>query len=378
VRLRGERRIRARAYPPEPAAGEHAPSAEAERALGVAVVSPEGVVRSRKGDFCDWAPEAGRRIFESPVLWGLEEEWAEAWRSGKPFVLAAITLPQHREQGNVDFLVRPDVEGDCVVVTAAPSRTAHFLSFLNPGETRQRRIADESLGFENRRLSQENGSLRDFTAFAAHDMRAPTGRVSLLCKQLKDALGDGVDDEVLSIVEDIELCANRSRDMVDGLLMLAQCQSEDMPRGPALLREIVALGVAPLAGEIHRCGAVVAIGDLGLVNVNQSLCAQVFQNLVGNALKFRSATPPRIEITSERASPDERFVRVRIDDNGVGLSAEQALRAFDLFYRARPSVAGCGIGLAVVRAVIERHGGSIAIEPGPIEGARVTFTLPIA
>lgn len=377
-RWRGERRIRARGEGAERSARPPPAPVEIEGVLGRAFASPEGVVRSREGEFCAWAPEAGQSIFESPVLWGLQKEWAESWRSGEPFALAAIKLPQHPEHGNVDFSIRPDVAGGCVVVTAALSRTAQFMRFLNPGETRQRRIRDEALGLENKRLAHENGSLRDFTAYAAHDMRAPAGRVSLLCKQLKDALGAGAGEEVLSIVEDIELCAHRSNDMVDGLLTLAMCQTGDMARSPVSLSETLALGVAPLAHEIQRTGAIIAFGELGRVNVNQSLCAQVFQNLVGNALKFRAAAPPRIEIVSHGPSFAAPFVQVQIDDNGVGLSEDQAARAFDLFYRARPSVSGCGIGLAVVRTVIDRHGGSIGIEPGPVAGARVTFTLPAA
>ena len=133
--------------------------------------------------------------------------------------------------------------------------------------------------------------------------------------------------------------------------------------------------LADLETAIEESGATVERGPLPTVAADPAELKQLFQNLVSNALKFRGPAPPRLEIGSE---PDGDFRRVWVRDNGVGIPAEDQSRVFELFERlqGRSEAPGSGIGLAIAKKVVERHGGRIWVESQPGRGSTFYFTLP--
>jgi light-regulated signal transduction histidine kinase (bacteriophytochrome) len=129
---------------------------------------------------------------------------------------------------------------------------------------------------------------------------------------------------------------------------------------------------------IREAGATVTVEDLPTVMADGAQLAQVFTNLIGNALKYRRPdVPPEVRISAERRG---KFWRLAVQDNGIGIEAEYFERIFVIFQRlhTREEYEGTGIGLAVVRRIVERHGGRIGVESTPGEGSTFFFTLPAA
>jgi light-regulated signal transduction histidine kinase (bacteriophytochrome) len=140
--------------------------------------------------------------------------------------------------------------------------------------------------------------------------------------------------------------------------------------------EIVGQAMRDLQAAILESGAVVTYGQLPRLMASSSQLKQVFQNLIANGLKFRRSEPPVIRISAERRGPDWIF---SVADNGIGISAEHAESIFIIFNRlhTRTEYPGNGIGLAISKKIIERHGGTIQAIPNQGGGATFRFTLPV-
>jgi light-regulated signal transduction histidine kinase (bacteriophytochrome) len=142
--------------------------------------------------------------------------------------------------------------------------------------------------------------------------------------------------------------------------------------------DLVAIAKANLAAGIEETGAEIeVVGDLPVVHGERSLLTLVFQNLIGNGIKFHGDDTPRVRISAE---PDDGFWRFTVADNGIGIDADYAERIFVIFQRLHPkdAYAGTGIGLAMCRKVVEHHGGRIWLEPSANgSGATFRFTLPL-
>lgn len=132
---------------------------------------------------------------------------------------------------------------------------------------------------------------------------------------------------------------------------------------------------ANLKLAINESAACVIYNDLPIVHADASQLTQVFQNLIGNAIKFRSSQPPQIHITAEQRGAEWVFA---VCDNGIGIDPQYAQRIFVIFQRlhTRTEYPGTGIGLSIFKKIIERHGGQIWVEPVSMPGSRFVFTLP--
>jgi light-regulated signal transduction histidine kinase (bacteriophytochrome) len=146
--------------------------------------------------------------------------------------------------------------------------------------------------------------------------------------------------------------------------------------GPVACAAALASAKANLAAQIEQAGAVIEAGPLPAVPAQLTLLTVVFQNLLGNALKFSGGKPPRIVITCTR---DEAFWLISFSDNGIGIDPEYAERIFVIFQRLheRTAYPGTGIGLAMTRKIIEYFGGRIWLDTTYTEGSRFLFTLPM-
>jgi len=165
--------------------------------------------------------------------------------------------------------------------------------------------------------------------------------------------------------------------LIDDLLAFSRVGR--IEREPALVSCASALSQARvnLTGEIRRSGAVIDSTDLPTVRAEFSLLTSLFQNLVGNAIKFRGEDAPRIEVASAR---DGDYWLLSVADNGLGIDPEYADRIFVIFQRLhdRSAYAGTGIGLAMCRKIVEHYGGKIWLDTSYQGGARFCFTLPVS
>jgi len=173
------------------------------------------------------------------------------------------------------------------------------------------------------------------------------------------------------ILQELRATTGRARGLIDGVLDYAR--SGELTRDRVALQDVMTEVCADLRAELDDAGASLVVGELPDVEGDPRQLRRVLQNLVANAVKFRSERPLEIEISAQRGSR-EWVVSVR--DNGIGIGREDAGHVFDMFSRVTPNVDGTGIGLAVCRRVVEAHGGHIWVESADGGGSVFRFTLP--
>jgi len=225
-------------------------------------------------------------------------------------------------------------------------------------------------------LARSNHDLEQFAYVTSHDLSEPLRMVAsytqLLDRRYRHLLDDDGKDFMRFIVEG----AQRMRRLIDDLLVYSRTGRGDSKMDNHSLGEPLDRALANLAHAVREAGAVIERPDaLPAVPCNPSAIAQLFQNLIGNALKFRGDRPIVVRIGAER---DGAMWHIRVADNGIGIAPEYFERIFVIFQRlhARDRYEGTGIGLAICKKVVERHGGRIWVESAPGEGASFHFTLP--
>jgi signal transduction histidine kinase len=220
-----------------------------------------------------------------------------------------------------------------------------------------------------RRLEAE---LERYAQVAAHDLREPLTAVGLFVEQLAVGLDRGRDERNERLVALLRATQARAKSLVEGILEYSRS-------GTALEFEMVDMAVLTadvldsLSATLRETGATVDVGELPTIRGNSAQLGRVLQNLLANSLKYRSSEAPHVRIAAE---PADGFWLVTVEDNGVGIPPELGDDAFAMFRRAHGDEAGCGIGLAVCRKIVEAHGGAIVAAPAPGGGTTVRFTLP--
>ncbi len=164
--------------------------------------------------------------------------------------------------------------------------------------------------------------------------------------------------------------------LLDALLRYATIGKTEEEREFVDLKDVVDIAIINLRVSIEETQAVVNCTQLPIVYSTQSLLVQLFQNLIGNALKYRGDEPPRVHITAETNNTNWVF---SVQDNGFGIESQYHDRIFEIFRRlhTQEEFPGTGIGLAVCRRIVQRHRGKIWVESQPEKGSRFCFTIPI-
>jgi signal transduction histidine kinase len=239
-------------------------------------------------------------------------------------------------------------------------------------------VQDANSALEARALDLErsNSELEQFAYVASHDLQEPLRKVASFCQLLQRRYIGQLDARADQYIEYAVDGAKRMQVLIDDLLAFSRVGRVD--RAAALISCASALSAARanLASEIRKSGAVIETDELPVVRAEFSLITSLFQNLVGNAIKFHGEKPPHITITVQR---QDRFWQFCVADNGIGIEPEYADRIFVIFQRLhdRSSYTGTGIGLAMCRKIVEYYGGRIWLETTASEGATFCFTLPI-
>jgi signal transduction histidine kinase len=227
-------------------------------------------------------------------------------------------------------------------------------------------------------LERSNSELEQFAYVASHDLQEPLRKVASFCQLLQRRYVGQLDERADQYIEFAVDGAKRMQVLVDDLLAFSRVGRLD--REPALISCASALSAARvnLTTEIRESGAVIETDELPATRAEFSLITSLFQNLIGNAIKFHGDKPPRITISVRRE--DELFWRFAVSDNGIGIEPEYADRIFVIFQRLhdRASYSGTGIGLAMCRKIVEYYGGRIWLETTAGPGTTFCFTLPVA
>jgi light-regulated signal transduction histidine kinase (bacteriophytochrome) len=224
-------------------------------------------------------------------------------------------------------------------------------------------------------LARSNMELEQFAYVASHDLQEPLRMVASYTQLLAQRYRDRLDADAHDFIAYAADGATRMQSLINDLLAYSRVGTRGEPLRPADSDTICEEAIRNLQAAIEESGAVVARNPLPRVVADATQLRQLLQNLISNALKFRSPEPPRVHISAERNGSDWRF---SVRDNGIGIDPEHAQRIFVLFQRLhnRAEYPGTGIGLAICKKIVERHGGRIWVESEPGNGATFSFTLP--
>lgn len=240
----------------------------------------------------------------------------------------------------------------------------------------EQKQVEEQLADQAAELTRSNRELEQFAYVASHDMREPlravTGFAQILKRNYHDKLDKAADGLIGHIVEG----AKRMADLIDDLLALSSIGSKGKPFETTSLEKPLAVALENLSVAIRERGAIVRHDALPTLPVDASQMALLFQNLIGNAVKFCRDQPPEIHIGATRAA--DGFWTVSMRDNGIGMEPKYFDRIFAMFQRlhTRNEYPGTGMGLAICKKIVERHGGRIWPESAPGKGTTFFFVLP--
>jgi signal transduction histidine kinase len=246
-------------------------------------------------------------------------------------------------------------------------KTEGDLRTLN--EELERRVAERTAALE-----RSNQDLSQFAYVASHDLQEPLRMISSYTQLLQRRYVSQMNEEAQSFMRFAADGARRMQDLVTDLLTYAQIDRQGKPLAEVDVRKAVDQAIDALKLAITQENAKITVDPLPVVLGDESLVAQVFQNLVSNSLKYRSTEPPRIHIWAVPGSSSTEW-KFFVKDNGAGFDMQFKPRLFQMFQRLESQQTGTGIGLALCKKIIQHHGGRIDIESRVGLGTTVFFTL---
>lgn len=250
-------------------------------------------------------------------------------------------------------------------------------------ENRKRREAQEEVASkaellerQNQELARKNEDLDEFTYVASHDLQEPLRKITAFSNLLVQDLGGNLPVQAATDLGFMTDAAKRMQVLIHDLLAFSRSGRVAMARDLIPLDHCVEQALEMLSTRLEESGAKIVRDPLPVVHGDPALLAQLYQNLIGNALKFhRPGERPLIELTSDEEGKD---VILGVKDNGIGFKQEYGEQIFQTFKRlhGREEYEGSGIGLAICRKIVERHNGRIWVESAPGAGAHFRFSLP--
>lgn len=245
------------------------------------------------------------------------------------------------------------------------------------GSVMVRRQQVEQIEESRDQLQRSNAELERFAYVASHDLQEPLRKIIGFTELLRDRY-EARDEEEREFREYVVESAHRLQRLIKDLLAYSRAGRRELAAGPVDMDQVIDDVMSDLELAIEDAGATVEVRDLPAVRGDADQLREVFQNLVSNALKYAAVErPPRIEITGQVEPPHARIV---VADNGIGVAPEHRQEIFEVFRRLHPAHAygGTGLGLALAKRIIERHGGTIQVRDSPLgHGIAVDVLLPL-
>jgi PAS domain S-box-containing protein len=358
--------------------------AEADRALLAALVqsAPEAIVaQDAEGRIVSWNPGA-EAMFGLTAQEAIGRDYAETvvpetdratFGGLRDEVRAGQSVSMRSLRCRADGSVFP------ASISAAPVKLDGALGTLAMIRDVTELVAAEAeLEARAAQLERSNADLERFAYAASHDLQEPLSSIRLSAGAVLAAADERLEADERELLGQIDAAAARLSDQIRGLMQVARIGLGEVPEERAPLAATVEDACAALRAAEQAAGARIdVVQPLPDVPVPRAEMALVLQNLLANGIKYhRPGIPPQVTVF---ASSGEAQVEVHVADNGVGLSAEDRARVFGLFERVQPGVPGTGMGLAVARRMVERHGGTIAVSSaGPGHGSEFTVRLPLS
>lgn len=234
---------------------------------------------------------------------------------------------------------------------------------------------EQALAAQAAELTRSNQDLSQFAYIASHDLQEPLRMVASYLDLLERRYRDRLDDEAREFIGFAVDGAARMKVLINDLLAYSRVGNTQVELAPVDVNRLVAGVVAILSLQIEEVHGQVTVDPLPVVEADAVQLERVFQNLIENALKYRSRAAPRVRILAE---PDGDYWKFSVRDNGIGVDPRFSEKIFEIFKRlhGRDKYPGSGVGLAICKLVVERHGGRIWVEPRPQGGSAFQFTIP--
>ncbi len=294
---------------------------------------------------------------------------------------AALTqqLRQHGTIHNYELTSR-NKSGQTLIVLFSTElielhNESHILAILFDITDRKR--AEAQLHETMLKLERNNRELQDFAYVASHDLQEPLRKIRAFGDRLQARAGSGLDETGRDYLKRMQVAATRMQTLIEDLLTFSRVTTKAQPFTQADLNPIVRDVLTDLEIRVEQTGAQVEVGQLPSLDADPVQMRQVLQNLIGNALKFhKPETKPVVKIWGEANNGQ---CHLYVSDNGIGFDEKYLDRIFTPFQRlhGRGEYEGTGIGLAVVRKIVERHSGDVTANSRPGEGATFIVTLPV-
>jgi signal transduction histidine kinase len=335
--------------------------------------------------------------------WIVQDEagFTQALRSHCPdIVLADFNLPNWTGMAALDVLRREGLDIPMILVSGAVGdmnavdcikrgATDYVLKdglarlpeavrrALEERELRQsRRQAEQDLARKVEELARSNADLEQFAYVASHDLQEPLRMVTAYTQLLAERYRGKLDADADKFIGYASEGAMRMQVLIQDLLAFSRVGRSGSSNESIDCNTVMQEVLQALSAAVEESGAVISYPQLPQIQGDRTQLGQVFQNLIGNAIKFRGKEAPKISVQAE--NKDEQWC-FEVSDNGIGIPPENSGHVFEVFYRlhARSEYPGNGIGLAICKKIIERYGGRIWVESQGGSGSHFKFTLPV-
>ena len=238
----------------------------------------------------------------------------------------------------------------------------------------KRKIAENKVNYYIDELERNNKELEEFNYVASHDLREPLRTITSYCELLKEDIGDDLNKDATEDIDFITDASNRMNVLIQDILQLSRAGRVEFVDEEVDLNIVLSNIIKDLELKINESNAIVKFENLPKIKGDAVQLARVFQNLITNALKFKSEKDPIIEITYKC---DDSYCFITVSDNGIGIDKQYHNQIFSAFKRlhSRDEYEGTGIGLAICKKIVERHKGEITLESEKNTGTKFTIKL---
>ncbi|HET7318814.1 MAG TPA: ATP-binding protein [Nitrospirota bacterium] len=358
--------------------------------------------------------------FPAAEMIGTSNHWSPFYDRQRPTLADLVIDKEHESLGALYGKFRrselvpdgvhaegwyPDMNGKdrYIVFDAAPiydARQRLIVAIETLQDMTEFKRTGEELEKKTRELTRSNAELERFAHAASHDLKAPLFSIAGFAEVLEEKYGDRLDINGRKFLSYIMEGTDRMKRLIEDLLAYARVTTKARPLAPVDCAAVVEAAVSNLRSAVGESGARVTASGLPVVSGDETQLLQLFQNLIGNAINYRSTAPPEIRISAHPLSgaPEEKAGEAgrvpdagdgrscagggwlfSVTDNGIGIERRHFEKIFQLFQRVHPedsAYPGTGIGLALCDKIVERHGGRIWVESEPGKGATFYFTIP--